>query len=86
MQRIIDWIREKNPELDQELRPETDLIEARLISSLDFLEFIYLLEQVSGRAVDLDQVTADDFRTLDRIRSGFLTVPAGEPRPAEAAS
>lgn len=76
MQRIVEWIRQKNPELDQELLPDTDLIEARLISSLDFLEFIYLLEEVSGRPVDLDQVTVDDFRTLALIERGFAPATA----------
>jgi acyl carrier protein len=76
VQTIIEWIEKKNPELQEEILPDTDLIEARLINSLDFLEFIYLLEQVSGRSVDLDQVTVDDFRSLDRIREVFLTEPA----------
>ncbi|MFB6887859.1 acyl carrier protein [Kitasatospora sp. NPDC056327] len=76
MQRITEWIEQKNPDLREEILPDTDLIEARLINSLDFLEFIYLLEQVSGRSVDLDRVTVDDFRSLDRIREVFLTGPA----------
>lgn len=76
MQLIIDWIKQKNPELQEEIQPDTDLIEARLIDSLDFLEFIYLLEQVSGRTVDLEKVTVDDFRSLDRIQAVFLTDPA----------
>ncbi|GHA95687.1 acyl carrier protein [Streptomyces termitum] len=77
MERVIAWIHEKNPGLDGTIAPDEDLIEARLIDSLDFLEFIYLLESVSGRTIDLQEVSIDDFCTLDRIRERFLT-------PAEA--
>ncbi|MEU3606035.1 acyl carrier protein [Streptomyces sp. NPDC035033] len=77
MERVIAWIHEKNPGLDGPIGRDEDLIEARLIDSLDFLEFIYLLESVSGRTIDLQEVSIDDFCTLDRIQERFLT-------PAEA--
>ncbi|WP_259465051.1 acyl carrier protein [Streptomyces sp. TLI_171] len=72
MQQIADWIQGKNPKLGRAVEPAEDLIEGRLIDSLDFLEFIYLLEGVSGRPIDLAEVTVDDFRTLDRIQERFL--------------
>lgn len=77
MQQISEWIASKNPGLDREITPTEDLIEGRLIDSLDFLEFIYLLENVSGQPIDLTEVTVDDFRTLDRIQERFLA-PAGQ--------
>lgn len=72
MERIAAWIQAKNPGLDRPVTPQEDLIEGRLIDSLDFLEFIYLLEDVSGRTIDLQEVSVDDFRTLERIRERFL--------------
>ncbi|MER6399445.1 MULTISPECIES: acyl carrier protein [unclassified Kitasatospora] len=72
MQQIIEWINAKNPELDREIDREEDLIEGRLIDSLDFLEFIYLLESISGRTIDLQEVSVDDFRTVERIEQRFL--------------
>ncbi|WP_256107399.1 acyl carrier protein [Streptomyces sp. ODS05-4] len=80
MQRITEWLHEKNPGLDGPIGPDEDLIEARLIDSMDFLEFIDLLESMTGETIDLQQSTIDDFRTLDRIRDRFLQ-PAG---PASA--
>lgn len=77
MKQIAEWIQTKNPELDREPDPQEDLIEGRLIDSLDFLEFIYLLESVSGRTIDLTEVSVDDFRTLERIEERFLTPTAG---------
>ncbi|MGW5733026.1 MULTISPECIES: acyl carrier protein [Streptomyces] len=73
MEPVIAWIHEKNPELDGTLALDEDLIEARLIDSMDFLEFIDLLESLSGETIDLQTSTIDDFRTLERIRDRFLS-------------
>ncbi|MFE2014564.1 acyl carrier protein [Streptomyces sp. NPDC059491] len=84
MERITDWLHEKNPGLDGAIDADEDLIEARLIDSMDFLEFIDLLEDMSGSSIDLQEVTIDDFRTLNRVRARFLdaTGPAAAPAPA----
>ncbi|MFF9148548.1 acyl carrier protein [Streptomyces sp. NPDC055051] len=76
MERVAAWIHEKNPGLDGPVDVDEDLIEARLIDSMDFLEFIDLLEDISGTSIDLQEVTIDDFRTLARVRERFLT-PTG---------
>ncbi|MGW4779036.1 acyl carrier protein [Streptomyces filamentosus] len=76
MERVAAWLREKNPGLKGPIDPDEDLIEARLIDSMDFLEFIDLLEDLSGTSIDLQEVTIDDFRTLGRVQERFLT-PAG---------
>ncbi|MFI9123554.1 acyl carrier protein [Streptomyces bikiniensis] len=73
MERIAEWLHEKNPGLDGPIGPDEDLIEARLIDSMDFLEFVDLLEELSGRSIDLQEVTIDDFRTLARVRERFLS-------------
>ncbi|MEX0173028.1 acyl carrier protein [Streptomyces sp. LMG1-1-1.1] len=84
MERISDWLHEKNPGLDGPIDADEDLIEARLIDSMDFLEFIDLLEDMSGSTIDLQEVTIDDFRTLNRVRARFLdaTGPAAAPAVA----
>ncbi|MER7044967.1 acyl carrier protein [Streptomyces jumonjinensis] len=82
MERIAAWLHEKNPGLDGPIDVDEDLIEARLIDSMDFLEFIDLLEDISGSMIDLQEVTIDDFRTLGRVQQRFLSVSG----PAAAAS
>ncbi|MEU4166603.1 acyl carrier protein [Streptomyces sp. NPDC026665] len=72
MDEIITWIRSKNPELDGEISGDTDLIESRLIASISFLEFISLLEDLSGKSIDVGSLSVDDFRTIDRINENFL--------------
>ncbi|MEU3606783.1 acyl carrier protein [Streptomyces sp. NPDC035033] len=76
MERVTAWLQEKNPGLDGPVDADEDLIEARLIDSMDFLEFVDLLEDISGTSIDLQEVTLDDFRTLTRVRERFFT-PAG---------
>ncbi|MER8232811.1 acyl carrier protein [Streptomyces sp. NPDC101490] len=71
--RIAEWLHEKNPGLDGPIDTDEDLIEARLIDSMDFLEFIDLLEELSGTSIDLQDVTIDDFRTLGRVQERFLS-------------
>ncbi|MFI7388501.1 acyl carrier protein [Streptomyces sp. NPDC049813] len=73
MESVIAWIHEKNPGLDGAIAPDEDLIEARLIDSMDFLDFIDLLESISGETIDLQTSTIDDFRTLARIQERFLS-------------
>lgn len=73
MDRVAAWLHEKNPGLDGPIDTDEDLIEARLIDSMDFLEFIDLLEELSGTSIDLEEVTIDDFRTLSRVQARFLS-------------
>ncbi|MGO4456881.1 acyl carrier protein [Streptomyces sp. M-16] len=73
MDRIATWLHEKNPGLDGPIGTDEDLIEARLIDSMDFLEFVDLLEELSGTTIDLQEVTIDDFRTLDSVQKRFLS-------------
>jgi uncharacterized protein (TIGR03083 family) len=71
------WVLSRHPELT-DLDPDLDLIETRLIDSLSFVEFVFHVEQVSGRPIDMDSVDIEDFRTLRRIEHRYLDAPAGE--------
>ncbi|MEU3859301.1 acyl carrier protein [Streptomyces sp. NPDC028722] len=72
MEEIVTWIRSKNPDLDGEIANDTDLIESRLIASVSFMEFIGLLEELTGRSIDVTRLSVADFRTLDRINENFF--------------
>lgn len=79
MEEVVKWIRSMHPELQTEIAGDTDLIESRLIASVSFLEFIGLLEEISGERIDVGSLSVGDFRTLDRINEKFLSAPAGQP-------
>lgn len=74
---LVAWLRERHPEAP-DFGPEDDLIEMRLVDSLGFLEFLQLIERLSGRAVDVETLDVDTFRTLSRIEQVYFT-PARTP-------
>lgn len=69
---IRAWIAEKRTSAG-EVDLDQDLIESRIIDSLDFAEFLFFLEDVSGRVIDLAQVELDTFRSLRSIQARFLS-------------
>lgn len=71
LQKITDWILERHSDMT-EIDLDADLIENRLIDSLAFVEFVFLIEQVSGKPVNTDTLEVDDLRSLRRISENFL--------------
>ncbi|MFD6327104.1 acyl carrier protein [Streptomyces sp. NPDC058442] len=70
--KILEFIHQRNPEVG-ELGPDDDLIDRRAVDSLAFVEFLYLLEELSGEAIDPEEIDIEDFRTLRAIDKRFLT-------------
>jgi acyl carrier protein len=75
LEKVEAFVKGKHPTL-AELDPDTDLIENRLIDSLSFIEFVFLIEQLSGQSIPLETVNVDDFRTLNTIGRRFFGVAA----------
>ncbi|CAM3923605.1 hypothetical protein [Nocardiopsis rhodophaea] len=75
MQAIREFILGRNPQLDQ-LTNDLDLIDSRAINSLAFVEFIFLLEELTGEPIDPEELDLDDFRTLDALEARFFTKEA----------
>ncbi|MBX7550275.1 acyl carrier protein [Streptomyces sp. tea 10] len=75
MQAVREFILERNPKLDQ-LSDELDLIDSRAINSLAFIEFIFLLEELTGEPIDPEDLNLDDFRTLKALETRFFTKEA----------
>ncbi|WP_036567510.1 hypothetical protein [Nocardia sp. BMG51109] len=75
------WILEKNPGVET-VEHTTDLIENRLIDSLRFVEFVFVIEQASGASIDVEEIDVDDFRSLAAIERKFFGPddPAVRPR------
>ncbi|MGW1838142.1 acyl carrier protein [Streptomyces sp. BBFR2] len=68
---VVDFLLERRPDLGT-IDPDYDLIDNRVLDSLGFVNFLYVLEEQSGREISLDQVSPEDFRTLRRIRERFF--------------
>ncbi|MFF9375705.1 acyl carrier protein [Streptomyces griseoluteus] len=69
--KILTFIHQRNPEVG-ELNLDDDLIDRRAVDSLAFVEFLYLLEELSGETIDPEEIDVEDFRTLRAIDKRFL--------------
>jgi acyl carrier protein len=72
LEAVSSWILAKHPERSAIDRDE-DLIVNRLIDSLSFVEFVFVIEQASGADIDVDNIDLDNFRTLAAIDSAFFS-------------
>lgn len=68
---VLDFLLARRPELGS-IDPDFDLIDNRVLDSLGFVNFLYVLEEQTGREISLDTVSPEDFRTLRRIRERFF--------------
>ncbi|MEU9865322.1 acyl carrier protein [Streptomyces sp. NPDC047971] len=71
LQQVKNWILERHPERE-DIAPDLDLIENRLIDSLSFVEFVFLLEQESGRSIQMETLEVEEIRTLAAIGTHFF--------------
>ena len=56
------------------LATDTDIIESRILESLQIVEFILFLEEKSGRAILAEELNFNTLRTLDSIYQSFFEV------------
>ncbi|MER5546374.1 acyl carrier protein [Streptomyces sp. NPDC002589] len=71
MQAVRAFIAHRNPALGP-LCDDLDLIDSRAINSLAFVEFIFLLEELTGQPIDPEDLDLDDFRTLSALNARFF--------------
>lgn len=64
--KVHNYIQNKNPDFT-DLDMDTDIIENRLVDSLQFLEFIMFIEEVAGSKIELETIDIEDYRSLNRI-------------------
>jgi len=72
LDRVTESIRARHPALT-EIEPDCDLIDNRLIDSMAFLEFLVLIEGLTGRPIDVAALNLDDFRSLANIERAFFS-------------
>jgi len=74
---LTDWIKNVNPSSSVNL--DTDLIESAVIDSLQFGEFILLIEELANREIDVDEQVVENFKNLRTIIDVFLNNHNGLP-------
>lgn len=68
---VRNWLLAKQPERTS-IAPDEDLITARLVDSLSFVEFLLTIEEASGVEIDREAIDLADFRTLEAIERKFF--------------
>ena len=72
-QSLRDWIIKKNGKIKpEELNDQTPVIEQRIISSLQVMDLILFLEQLSGNPIEVDDLKPGVFRDIDSIYRNFF--------------
>ena len=66
IEKIQSYIGAKNPEYTN-LSMDTDIIENRLIDSLQFVEFVLYIEEVAEVTIDMELADIEDFRSLNNL-------------------
>ncbi|GLW21375.1 acyl carrier protein [Microbispora triticiradicis] len=68
---IKEWILAKHKNRT-DVGVDEDLVDSRLVDSLSFVEFVFLIQEVSGVEIDMDTLNISDIRTLAAIEKHFL--------------
>jgi acyl carrier protein len=73
MQSLREWLIKTNPAAaDRRIEPDTDIIESRILESLQVVELILFLERQTGRAILAEDLNPATFRTLDSIYANYF--------------
>jgi acyl carrier protein len=73
IQSLRDWLVKTNPAAaDRRIDPDTDIIETRILESLQVVELILFLERQTGRAILAEDLNAATLRTLNSIYSNYF--------------
>jgi acyl carrier protein len=75
-QDIRAWIVNRNPDAEGHVGADTDIIDSRIVNSLQFVELLLYVEKLSGCEIAADDVDIDMFRTPRVIAHNFLNVDA----------
>ena len=76
IERVRAWLLARNPEVTV-IGWDEDLIDSRLIDSLDFPQLLFLLEDLAGHELELTAENVVGFRTLRGLRDKVLVDSRG---------
>lgn len=71
IEQLRHWLESRNKE-GVEITDDLDLIEARLVDSLSFVEFIYIISEANGQEVDPENLDLEKLKTLRAIAQTYF--------------
>lgn len=72
---LREWLLETHPHLEQ-VEDDLDLFASQLIDSINFVEFILILEEIIDREIPVSPDLVQKTSTLNRVAEHFLGGPA----------
>ncbi|GGK85015.1 acyl carrier protein [Mangrovihabitans endophyticus] len=87
VQEIADWLLVQSgaPKGAAPIDRDQDLFESGVLSSLQVMELIVMIEQASGKRVDRLSIGPGDLNTIDQIEQRFFDPAPTESEQARAA-
>ena len=72
-QALRDWVVKTSGKIRaEELADDTPIIERRIITSLQTMDLILFLEELTGSAIDVEKLKVGVFRNIDAIYENFV--------------
>lgn len=73
---LIEWIKARHEEDGAvELDAATDLFETGLLDSLGFVAMVTLVEEMTGRVINMEKIRPENIHTVAAIAAEFFTPP-----------
>jgi len=70
---LRDWVVRTNGKITAaEVLDDTPILERRIVKSLDIMDLILFLEELSGRPIDVEKLKPGVFRSIDAIWENFF--------------
>lgn len=77
-QALRDWVIMKNGKITSaELTDQTLIVKERIISSVQVMDLIFLLEELRGKPIDVTKLKVGVFQNIDTIYENFLAESSG---------
>ena len=74
-QQLREWIAGKASVNESELENSTDFLGEGMLASVEVLDLIFLIEELSGQEVDVSDVQPEYFQNINSLYSSFFERP-----------
>ena len=69
---VWEWIKRHSKATDMPLEYDTPIVESGHLDSVGVLELVFFLEELSGREIDIDELSPESFSDINTINQHFL--------------
>ncbi|MBB3117580.1 phosphopantetheine-binding protein [Pseudoduganella violacea] len=69
---VRDYLREQNKFPDIVIEDDLDLVETGVLDSLKIMALVIVIEKIRNRAIELEELSMDNLRTVNLIRKNFF--------------